>query len=296
MRAYLGCGRARTHRRVPSDRSCGLGIWRSTRGIDDRALRHLRKTRVVQARSSISLRFSIVKSSWLARAIAFLSGESVDTIACAASNEIGADVLITMQNTPFGRPPFYTTCSARLAPVRSSSAVPVGTIVMPPGPLRPPCPSRKLDRKPCATTAIRWCWCIFGSVVAEPGLLLRLENTMDWRCRQACAHRHVGEFAARAARRARLVGGGGAQRADGARHAVFHKPHGPRLAVRVRLAPADGDQDAVAGVGIDQVTAAQGAHLAPAHPGHKQQASDHCIETSPFGGHLGVCAAGNAAA
>ena len=54
----------------------------------------------------------------------------------------------------------------------------------------------------------------------------------------------------------------------------------------VRLAPADGDQDAVAGVGIDQVAPAQYADLAPAHPGHKQQPGDHAIETSPRGGYL----------
>ena len=48
---------------------------------------------------------------------------------------------------------------------------------------------------------------------------------------------------------------GGPQRPDGARDAVLHEPHVVHLALLVRLAPADGDENAVAVGRIDDIQA-----------------------------------------
>ena len=80
------------------------------------------------------------------------------------------------------------------------------------------------------------------------------------------------------------------RRAGHARHrtpcAVLHEPHVVHLALLVRLAPADGDEEPVAVGRIDDVDPAQGAHFAAPHSGHEQQPREHRIETPTIEGDL----------
>ena len=85
---------------------------------------------------------------------------------------------------------------------------------------------------------------------------------------------------------ARLRTRGRAQRPESARHAVLHEPHVVHLALLVRLAPADGDEEPVAVGRIDAVGPAQGAHFAAPHPRHEQQFRDHRIKTPALGGDM----------
>ena len=55
-----------------------------------------------------------------------------------------------------------------------------------------------------------------------------------------------------------------------ARDAVLHEPHVVHLALLVRLAPADGDEDAVAVGRIDDVSPARRGDLAAPHALHEQ--------------------------
>ena len=68
--------------------------------------------------------------------------------------------------------------------------------------------------------------------------------------------------------------------------AVFDEPYVVHLALLVRLAPADGDEDPVAVARIDDVGPAKGAQLATPHPSHKQQPRDYRIETPALEGDL----------
>ena len=84
----------------------------------------------------------------------------------------------------------------------------------------------------------------------------------------------TGPAAARSVRRARAT-------------PVLHEPHVPRLTLLVRLAAAaDGDEDPVAVGRVGAVGPADGAHLAPPHPGHEEQPRDHGVEPAALEGDL----------
>ena len=80
---------------------------------------------------------------------------------------------------------------------------------------------------------------------------------------------------------------GGPERPQGAGDAVLHEPHVPRLTLLVRLAAAaDGDEDPVAVGRVGAVGPAEGAHLAPPHPGHEEEPRDHGVEAAALEGDL----------
>ena len=86
---------------------------------------------------------------------------------------------------------------------------------------------------------------------------------------------------------------GGPQGPDRAGDAALHEPDVRRLAVLVRLAPADGDQHPVAVGRVGDVGPVEGAHLAPPHSGHEEEPCDHggeaaALEGDPLG--LGAAA------
>ena len=83
----------------------------------------------------------------------------------------------------------------------------------------------------------------------------------------------TGPAAARSVRRARAT-------------AVLHEPHVPPLALLVGLAAADGDEDTVAVGRVGDVGPAEGAHLAPAHPGHEEEPRNHGVEAAVLEGDL----------
>ena len=58
-----------------------------------------------------------------------------------------------------------------------------------------------------------------------------------------------------------------------------------RLAVLVRLAAADGDEDAISVAGVGHVDPAQRGDFRPLQPAHEEQPGDHRVETPPRGGH-----------
>ena len=68
--------------------------------------------------------------------------------------------------------------------------------------------------------------------------------------------------------------------------AAFHEPDVRRLALLVRLAPADGDQHPVAGGRVGDVGPPEGAHLAPPHPRHEEEPGDHGVEVAALEGDL----------
>ena len=76
------------------------------------------------------------------------------------------------------------------------------------------------------------------------------------------------------------------QRADGARSAILQVTHIAGLAHLVRLAAADGDEDAVSVAGVGHVRPAEGGDFRPPQPAHKQQPGDHGVQTAAHGGHL----------
>ena len=79
---------------------------------------------------------------------------------------------------------------------------------------------------------------------------------------------------------------GGPERPDRASDAALHEPDVPRLALLVRLAPADGDEHPVAVGRVVDVGPAQRAYLAPAHPAHEEEPRDHRIEAAALEGDL----------
>ena len=79
---------------------------------------------------------------------------------------------------------------------------------------------------------------------------------------------------------------GGPERPQGAGDPVLHEPHVPPLALLVGLAAADGDEDPVAVGRVGDVGPAEGAHLAPAHPGHEEEPRNHGVEAAVLEGDL----------
>ena len=77
---------------------------------------------------------------------------------------------------------------------------------------------------------------------------------------------------------------GGPERPEGAADAGLHEPHVLRLALLVRFAAADGDEDSVGGVG--DVAPAEDAHLAPPHTRYEDEPRDHGVEADALEGHL----------
>ena len=71
---------------------------------------------------------------------------------------------------------------------------------------------------------------------------------------------------------------------DRAGDAALHEPDVRRLALLVRLAPADGDQHPVAVGRVGDVGPAEGADLAPPHPGHEEESCDHGVEAAALAG------------
>ena len=77
---------------------------------------------------------------------------------------------------------------------------------------------------------------------------------------------------------------GGPQGPDRAGDAALHEPDVRRLALLVRLAPADGDQHPVAVGRVGDVGPVEGADLAPPHPGHEEESCDHGVEAAALAG------------
>ena len=89
----------------------------------------------------------------------------------------------------------------------------------------------------------------------------------------------------------------GPQGPDRAGDAVLHEPDVRRLALLVRLAPADGDQHPVAVGRVGDVGPVEGADLAPPHPGHEEEPCDHGVEAAALAGDgVGLDARGRGAA
>ena len=77
---------------------------------------------------------------------------------------------------------------------------------------------------------------------------------------------------------------GGPERPDSAGDAALHEPDVRRLALLVRLAPADGCQHPVAVGRVVDVGPVEGADLAPPHPGHEEEPCDHGVEAAALAG------------